>query len=61
MEKVKSGKEILLEFFSEIQQIEEIDSVLTKKLNDLYCQGKFTETSVKQILQSLRTIHGNKD
>ncbi len=52
--KVKSGKEILDTFFSEIADIENVDKALAESLKNLYQQGKLTEANVKNELQQLR-------
>lgn len=58
-EKVKSGKEILEEFFNGIEEIENVDTDIAKMLNELYQNDKLTDTNVKNELQKLRD--GNKD
>lgn len=59
--KVKSGKEILDNFFKNIQNIENVDKDLAQSLANLYDQDKLTETNVKNELQKLREENGNKD
>lgn len=58
-EKVKSGKEILDDFFNGIEEIENVDSDIAKMLSELYQNDKLTDTNVKNELQKLRD--GNKD
>ena len=58
---VKSGKEILDDFFQEIKKNDKINEKLANTLADLYAQGKFTDSSVKNALNILRTQHGNKN
>lgn len=58
-EKVKSGKEILDDFFNEIEQIENVDTDIAKMLSELYQNDKLTDTNVKNELQKLRD--GDKD
>ncbi|MCC4227117.1 hypothetical protein [Zunongwangia profunda] len=53
-EKVKSGKEILDDFFGNIDNIENVDPKVAQMLNDLYNDGKLTDTNVKNGLQTLR-------
>ena len=53
-EKVKSGKEILDDFFNEIEKIENIDADIAKILSELYQNDKLTDTNVKNELQKLR-------
>lgn len=58
-EKVKSGKEILNDFFNSIEEIENVDTDIAKMLTELYQNDKLTDTNVKNGLQKLRD--GNKD
>ena len=53
-EKVKSGKEILDEFFTELPQIEGVNPKIAVALKELYESGKFTDTNVKNALDSLK-------
>jgi hypothetical protein len=57
--KVKSGKEILDDFFTNVSKIENVDSVLAESLSKLYDQGKLTDTNVKNELQKLRDKNAN--
>jgi len=58
-EKVKSGKEILDDFFNGIEEIENVDTDIAKMLSKLYQDNKLTDINVKNELQKLRD--GNKD
>lgn len=58
-EKVKSGKEILDDFFNGIEEIENIDKDIAKIIFNLYQSDKLTDTYVKNELQKLRD--GNKN
>jgi hypothetical protein len=58
-ENVKSGKEILDDFFNGIEKIENVDSDIAKMLERLYQEDKLTDTNVKNELQQLRD--GDKD
>ncbi len=58
-DKVKSGKEILDDFFNGIEEIENVDKNIAKMLFELYQNDKLTDTNVKNELQKLRD--GNKD
>lgn len=58
-EKVKSGKEILDDFFSGIEEIENVDTDIAKLLSELYQNDRLTDTNVKNELQKLRD--GDKD
>lgn len=57
---VKSGKEILDDFFREIQNIPNVNEDVAKSLANLYEQGKLTDINVKNELQKIRD-HVNKD
>ncbi|MBD3639216.1 MAG: hypothetical protein HUJ25_17805 [Crocinitomicaceae bacterium] len=59
VENVKSGKEILDDFFYGIEKIENIDTDIAKMLERLYQEDKLTDTNVKNELQKLRD--GDKD
>jgi hypothetical protein len=56
---IKSGKDILDDFFKNIENIENIDKSVAKSLRDLYQAGKFTDANVKNSLQQLREKDGN--
>ena len=58
---VKSGKEILNDFFTTIQDIENVDKSLAESLTTLYNQGKLTERNLINELQKLREQDGNKN
>lgn len=58
-DKVKSGKEILDDFFNSIEEIENVDKDIAKMLSNLYQDDKLTDTNVKNELQKLRD--GNKN
>ena len=53
-ENVKSGKEILDDFFNGIEKIENVDLDIVKMLERLYQEDKLTDTNVKNELQKLR-------
>jgi hypothetical protein len=59
--KVKSGNEILEEFFTDISNIQNIDNALSESLANLYRQGKLTDTNLKNELQRLRDKDVNKN
>jgi hypothetical protein len=52
--KVKSGKEILDDFFTNISKIKSVDKGLVESLAKLYQQGKLTDANLKNELQNLR-------
>jgi len=52
--KVKSGKEILDDFFTNISMIENVNKELAESLSNLYKQGKLSDVNLKNELQKLR-------
>ena len=59
--KVKSGKEIVDDFFKNIENIDGVDKDIAKMLTNLYENEKLTEINVKNELPKLRIQDGNKD
>lgn len=59
--KVKSGKEILDDFFKEISSIENVDITIANSLAELYNNGKLTDKNVVNELQKIRTENGNEN
>ncbi len=59
--KVKSGKEIVDDFFKNIENIDGVDKDIAKMLSNLYENDKLTEINVKNELPKLRIHDGNKD
>ncbi len=59
--KIKSGKEILDDFFTAIKEIENVDKTLAESLTSLYKDGKLTDTNVKNKLSELRSKNANKN
>ncbi len=59
--KVKSGKEILDDFFKEISSIENVDKTIAESLAELYSNGKLTDKNVANELQKIRTDNDNED
>lgn len=57
--KVKSGKEILDDFFENIESIANVDKDIAKMLADLYAQGRLTDVNVKNELLKLPVKDGN--
>lgn len=60
-DKVKSGKEILEDFFKTINNMDNVDKDIAKMLNDLYINNKLTDTNIRNELQKLRATDGNKN
>jgi hypothetical protein len=59
--KVKSGKEILDDFFKEISSIENVDKTIAESLAELYTNGKLTDKNVVNELQKIRTDNDNEN
>ena len=53
-DKVKSGKEILDDFFANISLIENVDKKIAESIFNLYQQGKLSDISLKNELSNLR-------
>lgn len=58
-EPIKSGKEILSEFFAKIFYIPGADKEVTKVLAELYKEGKLSDVNVRNELQKLRKQNAN--
>ena len=59
--KVKSGQEILDDFFSTIESIDNVDPSISKLISDLYSEGTLTEARIKNELERLRIQVKRKD
>lgn len=59
--KVKSGKEILDDFFNEISSFENVDNTIAESLSELYMNGKLTDKNVVNELQKIRTENENEN
>jgi len=51
--KIKSGKEVIDEFFSEIYNIENVDEKTVDALVSLYSTGKLTDKNIQNALEEL--------
>ena len=54
MENVKSGKQIVDDFFNEIENLPNIDKDIAQLFATLYFQNKFSDVNIKNELQKLR-------
>ena len=54
MENVKSGKQILDDFFNEIENLPGIEKEIAQMFSSLYSQNKFTDVNIRNELQKLR-------
>lgn len=51
---IKSGKQILEDFFDSIHELSNVDKSIVEILVRLYHQGKLTDINLKNELQTLR-------
>lgn len=58
---VKSGKEVLDEFFSDLPKFADVDSGIANALVELYSNDKLSDTNIKNSLLKLRENNGNKN
>ncbi len=55
MEKpIKSGKEVIDEFFAEILNVKGTDEDTVNKLIELYGENKFTDSNIQNTLEELK-------
>jgi hypothetical protein len=59
MYEIKSGKEILDEFFDNVEKIPGVDSTIAAALKKLYQDNKLTNTNLSNALLKLREDAGN--
>lgn len=52
-DKIKSGKEVIDEFFSEIYNVENADKTTVDALVSLYSKNKLTDTNLQNVLDNL--------
>lgn len=50
---IKSGKEVIDEFFSKIMNIEGVDKKTVERLTSLYSEGKLTDTNIQNAMGQL--------
>jgi uncharacterized protein (UPF0335 family) len=58
---VKSGQEILDDFFESIESIEGVDSKISEMISNIYKEGTLTEAKIKNELQQLRIQEQNEN
>ena len=56
---IKSGKQILDEFFQEIKSLSDVDKNVINTIIDLYEEGKLTERNLANALLELREKSDN--
>ncbi len=59
--KVKSGKEVLDDFFNDLSSLANVDSAIAKSLVELYKNDKLSDTNIKNSLSKLRENNGNEN
>ena len=52
-DEIKSGKEVIDEFFAEIMNIENVDKKTVEKLTSLYSEGKLTDINIQNAMEEL--------
>ncbi|KHE90732.1 MAG: hypothetical protein K8F52_07560 [Candidatus Scalindua rubra] len=50
---IKSGKEVIDEFFAEIMNIEGVDKRIVEKLASLYSEGRLTDTNIQNMTEKI--------
>jgi hypothetical protein len=59
--KVKSGKEVLDDFFNDLPNLANVDSAIANSLVELYKNDKLSDTNIKNSLSKLRENNGNEN
>jgi Holliday junction resolvasome RuvABC DNA-binding subunit len=52
-DEIKSGKQVIDEFFAEVMNIEGVDKKTAEKLIFLYNEGKLTDTNIQNAMEQL--------
>lgn len=52
-DEIKSGRQVIEEFFAEIMNIEGVDKKTVEKLTSLHGEGKLTDTSIQNAMDKL--------
>lgn len=53
-DEIKSGKDVIDEFFAEIFNVEGVDEKTIGKLVELYNEGKLTDNKIQNALEELK-------
>ncbi|MBL4587355.1 MAG: hypothetical protein JKX84_09915 [Flavobacteriales bacterium] len=53
-DEIKSGKDVIDEFFAEIPNVEGVDQKTVDKLVELYGEGKLTDSNIQNALEELK-------
>lgn len=59
--KIKSGKEVIDEFFAEILNVEGVDQKTVEKLVELYSENQLTDSKIQNALEKLKQEALNKN
>lgn len=59
--RIKTGKEIIDDFFQTISSIPNVDTMICTMLKELYEQNKLTDTNIKNKLESMRNTNVGKN
>lgn len=60
-DKIKSGKEVVDEFFAEILNVEGVDQKTAEKLVELYKENKLTDNNIQNALEELKQAELNSE
>jgi|TARA_B100001964_G_scaffold77488_2_gene87764 hypothetical protein len=52
-DEIKTGKEVIDEFFAGIMKIEGVDIKTVEKLTSLHSEGKLTDTNIQNVMEKL--------
>lgn len=58
-DKIKSGKDVVDEFFAEILNVEGVDQETVEKLVELYEENKLTDSYIQNALEELKQTELN--
>ena len=58
-DKIKSGKDVVDEFFAEILNVEGVDQETVEKLVELYEENKLTDSYIQNALEELKQAELN--
>lgn len=58
-DQIKSGKDVIDEFFAEIPNVEGVDQKVVDKLVELYGEGKLTDSNIQNVLEELKQAELN--
>jgi hypothetical protein len=58
-DEIKSGKDVIDEFFAEIPNVEGVDQKTVDKLVELYGTGKLTDRNIQNAMEELKQAELN--